>query len=1062
MLSLTRARDLLTAASSLERSAAIARELGFSGLARDLDVETRDAIGIPADIARVRICRGPGTTRALLLDVAPAVPLKDALTRTASRLALGAPQLLWLLIAIDTARRHVAVATFSHERNPPRTRALLCERDNVIDSDAETLCALASARDNVDVLRHCRWMEILGREALTRRFYVTLEQVVESLALSIAHSLPRGHGRELALLYVSRLLFLSFLETQGWLNGDHGFLANGFADCMAGGGSYHKRVLLPLFFGTLNTPPRARSSRAHAFGSIPFLNGGLFSRSALERRARLVEFPDERIGVLYGDLLCRHRFTPREDSSEWSEAAVDPEMLGKAFESLMASPDRKSSGAFYTPQSLVQRVMREALAHTLECPGISRDQIESALTERHFQLAGRAALLDSVRRIRLLDPACGSGAFLVFALGELSWLAVAAGDARSSGEITRSILTTSIFGVDANPMAVWLCELRLWLSMVLEQRDQGISAITPLPNLDRQIRVGDTLTGGNFGAAGYAARPAVTRLRGRYTRARGPRRKALARMLDRAERAIALGALDHEMKKLENERRELVLSARARDLFGGHQPLPADTRRVLADCRRTLRELRQKKKDLQSGAALPFAFAVHFAEIAAGGGFDLVAGNPPWVRLHRMPARMRARMREEFSVFRGSAWVAGANAAHAGSGFGSQVDMSALFVERSLDLLRPGGVAALLLPAKLWSSLAGGGVRALLREKSAIRTLEDLSNAPVSFDAAVYPSLLVARKSGAAEPRGTTTFAVHRRRTIFSWKMDCTRIALDDTTGSPWVLTPPDVRAAFEKLRAAGVPLAATRLGRPLLGVKSGCNEAFVVTVAGERTNTAAHVRSADRTGIVESILLRPAIKGEHLAPWRCARTATHVIWTHGADGRALPSLPPQARQWLGHYRARLESRSDGRSSARWWSLFRTEGAACDLPRVVWADVGKRPRAAVLAKGDDAVPLNTCYVVKCRDEREALTFAAILNSDLAAAWLNLFAEPARGGYHRYLGWTLALLPLPRDWSAACARLPEIARSVMDDRADSRELLEAVLCAYGVRLADVAPLLAWTA
>ncbi|MEX1185993.1 MAG: DNA methyltransferase [Gemmatimonadaceae bacterium] len=1060
MLSLSRARALLSAASSLDQLASIARELGFPGPARRLDRATREAIGIPSAVAEVRISRGPGSTRALILDVTQSVPLKDALTRTASRLSSHAPQLLWLLLAIDADRAHVAVAAFSHERHPPRTRALLCERANVLDSDAETLCALSSARAQIDVLMHCRWTEVLGREALTRRFYLTLERVVESLAQSTTSSLGSADSRELSLLYVSRLLFLSFLETQGWLNGNHGFLANGFADCMADGGRYHRRVLLPLFFGTLNTPPRARSARARGFGDVPFLNGGLFSRSALERRARAVEFPDEAIGVLYGELLCRHRFTPREDSSEWSEAAVDPEMLGKAFESLMAPPERKSSGAFYTPQALVERVMREALAHALADKAVSSEEIESLLARREVPCAARATLLERLRCFRLLDPACGSGAFLVYALGELSWLAAACGDGRTAGDVTRSTLTTSIFGVDSNPMAVWLCELRLWLAMVMEQRDEGIRSITPLPNLDRQIRVGDTLTGGTFGAADRVPSRAVSRLRLRYTRSRGPRRKTLARLLDRTERALAIAALAGEMKALESARRELLLSARARDLFGGRQPPGADTRRALLDIRCALRELRQRNRNLLAGAALPFSFAAHFSEVADAGGFDLVAGNPPWIRLHRIPAPMRARLREEFRVFRGSAWTAGAEAARAGAGFGSQVDMAALFVERSLTLLRPGGIAALLLPAKLWSSLAGGGVRALLRNETAILTLEDLSGAPVAFDAAVYPSLLVARTS-TPESGSLTRCAVHRRATKFAWHAQTARIPLDGTTGSPWILTPPDVRGAFDRLRAAGVPLAETRLARPLLGVKSGCNEAFVVTTDGGHDRATTLIRSGDRTGAMETALLRPAIKGEHIAPWRCARPGTQLIWTHGCDGRALRSLPQHARQWLDHYRARLEARTDGRSSERWWSLFRTDGAACDLPRVVWADVGKRPRAAVLAQGDEAVPLNTCYVVRCRDEREALTFAAILNSDLAAAWLNLVAEPARGGYHRYLGWTMALLPLPRDWSAACATLPAVARSMMDGGGDSRELLEVVLGAYCVRFADVEPLLAWT-
>lgn len=1060
MLSLSRARALLSAASSLEQLTALARELGFSGTARDLDAPTRSALGIPSEISRVQICRGSGCTRALLLDTGP-LPVKDALTRTAARLASHAPQLLWLLLAIDGDRAHVAIAAFSHDRPTPRTRALVCERSNVVDSDAETVCVLSSAQVEIDVLMHCRWTEILGREALTRKFYTVLERIVGALARSVSRGASPADARELALLYVSRLLFLSFLETQGWLNGDHGFLANGFANCMADGGRYHSRVLEPLFFGTLNTPPRARSARARSFGRIPFLNGGLFARTPLEKRARRVEFPDEVMGTLHGDLLCRHRFTAREDSSEWSEAAVDPEMLGKAFESLMASEDRKSSGAFYTPQSLVQRVMREALAHALHTPRVTVEQVESCLLGREVPAGLRSTLLDGVRSVRLLDPACGSGAFLVFALSELSWLAAACGDDRPAGEITRSILTSSIFGVDVNPVAVWLCELRLWLAMVMQQRDREIDKMEPLPNLDRQIRVGDTLTGGSFAIRPLAPPRSVARMRARYTRAQGQRKRVLARLLDRTERALAIDALTGKIAAAEVARRELLLVARARDLFGVRHPPSQEIRRALSDLRTSLRELERARAGLKSGAALPFSFAVHFAEIAAANGFNLVVGNPPWVRLHRMPERMRLRLREEFSVFKGAAWTVGASSANAGSGFASQVDMAALFVERSTQLLRPGGVLALLLPAKLWSSLAGGGVRSLLREEATVLALEDLSGAEVVFDAAVYPSLLIARKGRYTADGPVARFRVHRRGTSYCWRMPTEQIAFDGSTGSPWVLAPPDVRIAFDKLRRAGVPLADTRLGRPLLGVKSGCNEAFVVHADGEEDDGTTRIRNATRADTVETALLRRAIKGEQITPWRCGHDATRVIWTHDRDGNAMRSLPARTRRWLAHYRGTLETRADGGASDRWWSLFRTEGATSGTPRVVWADFGKRPRAAVLAAGDDAVPLNTCYVIKCRTEREALSLAAILNSDVAAAWLNLFAEPARGGYHRYLGWTVALLPLPRDWAAACAILPDVARRAADGQAGSSELLEAVLAAYAVRHADIAPMLAWT-
>jgi hypothetical protein len=123
--------------------------------------------------------------------------------------------------------------------------------------------------------------------------------------------------------------------------------------------------------------------------------------------------------------------------------------------------------------------------------------------------------------------------------------------------------------------------------------------------------------------------------------------------------------------------------------------------------------------------------------------------------------------------------------------------------------------------------------------------------------------------------------------------------------------------------------------------------------------------------------------------------------------------------------------------------------------------MGKRPRAAVLAAGDPSVPLNTCYVIACDREEDAHALAALLNSAVAAAWLNALAEPARGGYHRYLGWTVALLPVPRDWERARTLLAPLGmRAFAGREPDDDELLRAVARAYHVRPGDLEPLLAW--
>jgi hypothetical protein len=162
-------------------------------------------------------------------------------------------------------------------------------------------------------------------------------------------------------------------------------------------------------------------------------------------------------------------------------------------------------------------------------------------------------------------------------------------------------------------------------------------------------------------------------------------------------------------------------------------------------------------------------------------------------------------------------------------------------------------------------------------------------------------------------------------------------------------------------------------------------------------------------------------------------------------------------------WRTRLEDRTDARHGARWWSLFRTESARGDQPRVVWGDMGREPRACVLPAGDVSVPLNSCYVARCADLRDAFALSALLNGLLARAWLDSIAEPARGGYHRYLGWTISLLPVPKKWHRARALLAPLGEAAHNGNAPTESaLLDAAVESYGVSADEVAPLLAWHA
>ena len=1036
-----------------------------------VDAGGRRHLGLDPRVRRASIAPGAGTLRFLVLDASLADWTRAELAALCRQVAVRAPHLLWLVAVVTRDSRAVVFAAPSAGSRVPLLRV---EPDRVLPSDAETLVAVHNARQGPDVLVHHRWAEVLGREHLTRRFYRELEANVLDLAATARGQASETVRHELALLNTTRVLFLAFLQAKGWLDDDREFLRHRTMQQLDRGGALHRRLLEPLFFGTLNTPTAKRSAAARALGRIPFLNGGLFARTPLERRARHVELADDALAELVLSLLGRYRLTAHEEQAAWSEAAVDPEMLGRAFESLMARDERRAAGAFYTPHDMLHRVAGAGLDAALACHGADEGLIHAA--ERGDALSPRdaARVAVAVRSVRILDPACGSGAFLVHALERLAALAAVGGDPRALPLRRRDVLTTSIFGVDLNPMAVWLCELRLWLSVVIDAEETDPSRVMPLPNLDRNIRVGDALAGPAFDGPARGGAVPLEALRARYARATGMRKRTLARAVDREERRAAIALAQRVLDVTVAKRRDMLGAIRSRDLFSSRPPATAVQRRRLAEFRSDVREARRRLTGLRNGGSLPFAFGSHFPDVAARGGFDAILGNPPWVRLHHIAPSDRLDLRARYRVMREAAWVAGADATGAGRGFAAQADLSALFIERSLALLRPSGTLALLVPAKLWRSLAGGGVRQLLLQDATLREVGDWTEGRSTFDAVVYPSLVVASRTAERANGPLVRVGVARRDRLLAWNARADALPIEASPGAPWALVPPDVRRDFERVARAGPPLASTAFGRPVLGVKTGCNDAFIVRVL-EPAPTAPHVptRSGpaddscrvvgqDATGAIERAVLRPLLRGDGLSAWRRGADDARIIWTHDATGDPLDRLPPAAVDWLRPWSRRLATRTDAQGRGPWWQLFRTEAASMNRPRVVWGDIGRAPRASVVPSGDPAVPLNSCYVLFAPTEDDAHALATLLNAPPLVAWLRMIAEPARGGYHRFLGWTVARLPIPRDWSGAVERLAPIGRAAAAGAPpDAATLTAAVLACYHIRPRDVSALLTWT-
>lgn len=857
-----------------------------------------------------------------------------------------------------------------------------------IDLDAPSRIALASlarlrgaGEPNATAFAARAEAAVSGR-GIGREFFRQFRETLQALEGAIEGG-PRREAerRALALLQLTRVLFLYFVQSKGWLDGRSDFLARAVDGCLGRRRGLHRHLLQPLFFGTLNRPRAERSAAVHGFGRIPFLNGGLFEPHALERSYR-IRIPDPAWRDAFDRLFERFHFTVAEE--EGDGPSIGPDMLGRTFEGVMDPGERKSSGTFYTPARLVGEVVGAAMAAYVAARRDGDDAAAAAALERRDPAA--TALLDFVT---VLDPACGSGAFLLGALEHLARLREKPGGRAAA---RRAVLRRSLFGVDLDAMAVRLAELRLWLAVVADDPADEPPRVRPLPNLDCLVRQGDSL----FDPAGLAPTgdPAAAKrlgaLRSRLVGATGAAKRVLVAELRGLEREAALAACSAAERRLEHDAKELIEAARAPSLFGERARPGAAARARLAEIRLALARARSARRRLAREDGVPwFHYASHFADVMQRGGFDIVLGNPPWVRAEELAPEQRERLAGRYRWWHGSR----------SRGYAHRPDLSVAFLERGHELVREGGAVAMLVPAKLAAAGYAGAAREALAARTTIHAIADLTgDARAAFDATVYPMALVTTRR--APDRG------HQVRTTLA-PTDGTAVPQHELGAAPWILGG-GIARLIARLRDA-LP-AVGEHHRCRLGVKTGADDVFLDPPA------------------VEPELLRWAVRGRDVRPFAVV-PKRRILWTHDRHGAPLAALPPLAARHIAASAEVLRRRADYAGGPP-WTLYRTD-AALGPHRVVWRDLAQVLTAVALSGAGAAalVPLNTCYCIDARSGDEAHALAAWLNSTWIRAIARATAAPASGGFSRYTASAVGALPLPPDGGAArlCALGRQSAR-----------------------------------
>lgn len=374
-------------------------------------------------------------------------------------------------------------------------------------------------------------------EGVNKEFYKGVKEYFEKIHNDIIKYFDKDENKakEFALRFLGRVLFCWFLREKELIPNE--ILNSGVFENLKYKKNYYSDVLEDLFFNVLNMDMEKRKfSKERVIynyeKAIPFLNGGLFSKKEDDEAVESID--DEIIKGLF-EFFEMYNFTVDESAPFDVEISIDPEMLGRIFENLLAeiNPEtkesaRKETGSFYTPREIVDYMVMEAIKLYLykKMPDMVKNKIDRIFDvdeSVEYTDEERKGILKNIHDMIILDPACGSGAFPLGILQrvfnvidkldpkheyykELTLENVPAMakkeyekyyDAKKFNYIYKLfILQKSIYGVDIQPIAIEVSRLRAFLSLIIDEvkdEKENNLGINPLPNLDFQFICANTL-----------------------------------------------------------------------------------------------------------------------------------------------------------------------------------------------------------------------------------------------------------------------------------------------------------------------------------------------------------------------------------------------------------------------------------------------------------------------------------------------------------------------------------------------------------------------------------------
>ena len=815
---------------------------------------------------------------------------------------------------------------------------------------------------------------------------------------------------------LGRIVFLHYLQRKGWLgvpsdkawgDGDRSFIQHLYEYATeAQQSDFITSVLSPLFYEALNTdrmadndlfdtrvkfPKRGNKLR------IPYLNGGLFDRD--ENATLLIKFPPEFFKDLL-DFFAQYNFTIDENDPTDAQVGVDPEMLGRIFESLLE--DNKEKGAYYTPKEIVQYMCRESLIAYL-CTGIDQGTPEhQAISEfvksydaellTGLELEGvelGTKVLERLKEVKVCDPAIGSGAFPMGMLRELYYCRISLEDLSvSPAEIKSQIIKGNIYGVDIEQGAVDIARLRFWLSLVVDE-----TTPTPLPNLDYKIMQGNSLLEWYEGVD-------LSTLTQRKEDGCVELFDDLADVYRRQLRqAISdyYGETDHDRKATLHQK---ISEAIDEQLKEQHYTVDLSGINVSANTHF-------------------FLWHTWFNEVfnrpSGRNGFDIVIGNPPYLRIQGLKSVDPSLVDALKALYKSA---------------DASFDLYVPFIELGLSLVSECGSVNYIAPTKWSNADFGKGLRALLCSLSAAARIINFSDYQV-FNASTYSGIQTFQRGS---ERLYYTQLAHDLDTSMDIKLyldslkesDFTPIDYKQFKKQPWILATNQVYQVLLKLKQQPLTLGDV-FDKVYQGIATSKDNVFFLYDVSEISDTVIEgysMQLGERVQ-VEKGLVKPLLKGEDVHRYDDIKTNRCVIFPYklGDMGTCLyeeieiAGVFPLGYKYLKSCEDVLRGRENGRFNidGRWYQFGRGQGIAYSgIPKLLAPEISLGGNFTYDRNGHFYHTTKVYGYIKKPESQYSYQFLlGLLNSRLFWFFIQNTGYVLRGGYYTFKTNYVTPFPIPR-------------------------------------------------